>query len=105
MRAETCLEFFRQKVALHDASEYHIVDHTQALKEREANDGPRPKTKFAIELGDAELYSQWNHEKDRIIKRVRNKAIALDFMYRAWRDALSDAELDRMLAEEEGAPR
>ena len=46
MRAETCLEFFRQKVALNDASEYHIVDHTKALREREKNDGPQPRPAF-----------------------------------------------------------
>ena len=104
MNAETCLEYFRQKVARGDKSEFHIVDHTKELKERETNAGPKPKTRFQIELDDAELYSQWNHEKDRIIKRCRVKAIALDFMYRAWRDALADRELDRMLAEEEGEP-
>ena len=102
MKAETCLEFFRQKVALNDASEYHIVDHTKALKERENNAGPSPKTRFQIELDDGQLYSQWNHEKDRIIKRCRNKAIALDLMQRAWREALSDANLDRILAELDG---
>lgn len=102
MKAETCLEFFRQKVANKDASEYHIVDHTKALKEREKNDGPQPKTRFQIELDDPELYSKWNHEKDRIIKRIRNKSIALTLMHRAWREALSDGELDKILAEMEG---
>ena len=99
MKAETCLEFFRQKVANKDSSEYHIVDHTKALKEREKNDGLQPKTRFQIELDDPELYRVWNHEKDRIIKRVRNKSIALTLMHRAWREALSDAELDKIMAE------
>jgi hypothetical protein len=102
MRAETCLEFFRQKVANRDTSEYHIVDHTKALREREKNDGPQPKTRFQIELDDPELYRRWNAAKDRIIKRCRNKAIALDLMHRAWCEALSDSELDKILAEIEG---
>lgn len=104
MKAHAGLEFFRQKVALGDTHDFHIVDHTKERAERERNDGPKPKTRFQIELDDAELYSQWNHEKDRIITRCHNKAIALDFMYRAWRDALADAEIDRMLADEEGPP-
>jgi hypothetical protein len=104
MNAQTCLEYFRQKVARGDTSEFHIVDHTKELRERELNDGPKPKTRFQIELDDPSLYCQWNHEKDRIIKRVHNKAIALDFMYRAWRDALADREIDRMLAEQDGVP-
>jgi hypothetical protein len=83
----------------------HVVLVEEEAKKRKENVGPNPRTRFQIETDDPELYSRFVGEKDRIIKRVRNKAIALDFMYRAWRDALSDAELDRMLAEEEGAPR
>ena len=82
----------------------HIVDIFKEAKKRKENDGPQPKTRFQIELDDPELYCQWNEQKDRIIKRIHNKAIALDFMYRAWRDALADKEIDRMLAEEEGPP-
>lgn len=104
MKAAIALEYFRQKAALGDDHDYHIVDHTKERAEREKNDGPKPKTRFQIELDDPGLYCQWNHEKDRIIGRVHNKSIALDFMYRAWRDALADKEIDRMLAEEEGPP-
>jgi hypothetical protein len=104
MKAHAALEYFRQKVALGDDHDFHIVDHTKERAEREKNDGPSPKTRFQIELDDPSLYRQWNHEKDRIITRCHNKAIALDFMYRSWRDALADGELDRMLADEEGPP-
>jgi hypothetical protein len=79
----------------------HIVDIEEEAKERSKNAGPKPKTRFQVELDDPSLYCQFNFEKDRIFARVKNKPIALDFMYRAWRDALSDKELDRMLAEQE----
>jgi hypothetical protein len=80
----------------------HIVDIEAEAEERKKNTGPKPKTRFQVELDDASLYCQFNHEKDRIFKRVKNKPIALDFMYRAWRDSLSDRELDRLMAEQEG---
>ena len=105
MKAFAVQEFGRQKAALNDDHDYHIVDLTEQRKSQEKNEGEKPKTRFQIELDDADLYRQWNQEKNRIITRVHNKAIALDFMYRAWRDALADAELDRMMAAEEGEPR
>lgn len=103
MNAETCLEYFRQKVANKDRSEFHIVDHTKALKERIQNDGPQPKTRFQIETDDPELYSELNREKDRIIKRCRNKSVALTFLLLGWR-RLTDAIIDEVLAREEGEP-
>lgn len=105
MKAHAIQEFGRQKAALNDDHDYHIVDLTEQRKSQEKNDGEKPKTRFAIELDDAELYRLWNQEKNRIITRVHNKAMALDFMWRAWKEALADAELDRMMAEEEGPPR
>jgi hypothetical protein len=104
MKAEMGLEFFRQKLALKDDHVYHIIDVTDEQEKRVKNDGPQPKTRFQIELEDAELYRQWNMQKDRILKRVGNKAIALSLMHRAWSEALSDAEIDRIVAEEEGPP-
>ncbi len=81
----------------------HIVDIEEEAKARKENTGPKPKTRFQIELDDAELYCQWNAEKDRIIRRCgNNKAIALDFMWRAWNESLTDAEIDRLLAQQEG---
>jgi len=47
-------------------------------------------------------YSELHAERNRIIKRARNKAVAISLMIRAWREGLADAEIDRLLAEEEG---
>lgn len=80
----------------------HLVDVRAEQRKRIQNDGPKPKTRFQIELGDPELYRQWNAEKDRILHHVKNKAIALDLMQRAWSDALSNPELDKILAALEG---
>jgi hypothetical protein len=81
----------------------HIVDIVKEQKARIKNEGPKPKTRFQMETDDASLYGQLNFEKDRVIKRVRNKAIAIDLLYRAWR-ALTDAVIDRIMASEEGPP-
>lgn len=81
----------------------HIVDIEEEAKERIKNSGPKPKTRFQLELDDPELYCQWNASKDRIFHRVKNKPMALDLMWRAWDEALSNAEIDKILAAEEGA--
>jgi hypothetical protein len=103
MNAETCLEYFRQKVANKDRSEFHIVDHTKALKDRVINAGPKPKTRVQFETDDPEFYSAFNAEKDRIITRARNKTLGLHMLLVAWR-RLDNATIDRLLAEEEGEP-
>lgn len=79
----------------------HVVDIRREQRERITNDGPKPKTRFQIELGDAELYSDWNKEKERIIHRAKVKAIGLDLMLKAWQ-MLSDPLIDKLLAEQEG---
>ena len=104
MKAHAGIEYFRQKIALNDDHVYHIVDITAEQQARIKNDGEKPKTRFQIELDDPKLYSDWNLEKDRILKRVGNKSIALTLMQRAWAEALCDSEIDKILAEQEGPP-
>ena len=82
-------------------SPIHIVDIEAEQKKRTKNDGPQPKTKFAIETDAPEVYARMNREKDRIIKRVGNKAVAVDLLARAW-ETLSDQIIDRIMASEEG---
>ena len=81
----------------------HVVDIRREQRERIKNDGPKPKTRFQIELGDADLYREWNVEKERILHRARVKAIGLDIMLKAWQ-AMDDAWIDKLLAEQEGPP-
>ena len=74
--------------------------------EREQNKrikNPEASTRFVMECDDAQAYSELHAERDRIIKRARNKSVAISLMIRAWREGLSNAELDRLMAEEEGA--
>ena len=67
--------------------------------ERKAN--PKGRTRFVLETDDAEMYSAFNAEKDRIIAAAGNKSVALSIMHRAWCQ-LSN-EMVRTLAEDEGA--
>jgi len=78
----------------------HVIDIKKEQKARINNDGPQPKTKFAIETDSPDVYSRMNREKDRVIKRVGNKAVAVDLLARAW-ETLTDQVLDRILASEE----
>ena len=78
----------------------HVVDVTRDQNERIIND--KKKTRFVLCTDDPELCSQFEQSKDRIFKKVKNKSLMLTFMIRAWEEALSDAALDRYIAEEEG---
>jgi hypothetical protein len=73
---------------------YEDVEKRQ--KERSAR-GNR-KEKFVLCTDDPELCARLEGHKDRIFHRVKNKSIMLSLMERAWAEALSDAELDRILA-------
>jgi hypothetical protein len=55
-------------------------------------------TKFVLETKDPDACSELHAEWERIIKRLHNKSICLDLVIRAWRDALSNQELDKILA-------
>jgi predicted PhzF superfamily epimerase YddE/YHI9 len=81
----------------------HIVLVEQEQRERIENKGPKPKTRFQIETDDAEMYSALNLEKDRIIRRAKNKSVGISLMHLAWK-RLTDAIIDAVLAEEEGPP-
>jgi hypothetical protein len=67
-------------------------------KERIKN-GKR-KERFVLVTDDPDLCSEFEAEKDRIFRRCKSKALMLTFMIRAWKEALSDRELDRYMAEE-----
>jgi hypothetical protein len=70
-------------------------------KERIKN--KRRKQNFVLVTGDPDICSEFEAEKDRIFRKVRNKSVMLTMMVRAWREGLADSELDRIMAEEEGA--
>jgi hypothetical protein len=78
----------------------HIVDVTADQKKRIKNE--KRKQNFVLCTGDPDICSEFEFEKDRIFRKVHNKSVMLSLMARAWRDALSDAELDKILAVMEG---
>jgi len=78
----------------------HIVFVEREQKKRIKN--PEGSTRFVMECDDPVAYSELHAERNRIIKRARNKAVAISLMIRAWREGLADGEIDRLLAEEEG---
>lgn len=89
------------------AEKVHVVYVEREQKERIKND--KRKTRFVLCCDDPDLCSRFEVEKDRIFRRVRNKAVMLSLMERAWREALSNQNLDRIIAEmdaiDSGLPR
>jgi hypothetical protein len=78
----------------------HVIDVAKEQRERIKNE--KRKTRFVLVCGDPDLCSRFDAEKDRIFKRVRNKSIMIDLMIRAWTEALSDGELDKIMAAMDG---
>lgn len=66
-------------------------------QERRIKNGNR-KERFVLVTGDPDLCSRLEAEKDRIYRKVHDKQIMLTLMERAWKEALSDPELDKILA-------
>jgi hypothetical protein len=76
----------------------HLVDIPKEQKKRIENN--QRKTRFVLTCDDPDLCSRFEFEKDRIMRRVKNKPMALDLMCRSWTEALSDGEIDKELAKE-----
>lgn len=78
-----------------------VVLVKQAAKERIANKGPKPKTKFIFETNSPEAYSEFNREKDRVLETCGNKAVAVTLLIRAWEE-LTPEKIAAQMAEGEG---
>ena len=74
----------------------HVVWVERDQAERIKNN--KRVTKFVLETKDADACSELHAEWERIIKRVHNKSVALSLIVKAWREALSDGEIDRIMA-------
>jgi hypothetical protein len=94
------LEWLKSEVAKgRGEDKCHIVDVTAEQAERIKND--KRKTRFVLSTDDPDLCSRLEAHKDRIFRKVKNKAFMLTLMERAWAEALADTELDKILAAEE----
>lgn len=80
----------------HGEEKVHVVYVEREQAERIKN--AKRKTRFVLPTDDPDICSELEAEKDRIFRRVRNKSIMLSLMVRAWHEALSDQELDRIMA-------
>jgi hypothetical protein len=74
----------------------HIVFVEQEQADRIKND--KRKTRFVLCCDDPDLCANLEAQKDRIFRKVKNKAVMLTLIERVLEEALSDAELDRILA-------
>lgn len=74
----------------------HLVLVEEEQKARIKNN--KRKQNFVLCTGDPDLCSEFESEKDRIFRKVHNKTLMLELMIRAWKQALADPELDRILA-------
>jgi hypothetical protein len=84
----------------HGGEKIHVTWIERDQAERIKNN--KRVTKFVLETKDPDACSELHAEWERIIKRVGNKSVALSLVHMAWRDALSNGELDKILARMEG---
>jgi|SRR6516164_832536 len=87
----------QRKQAGHGREMVHLVMVEREQEKRIKN--PQASTRFVMVCDTPEAYSELHAEKDRIIKRVKNKSVAISLMIRAWREGLSDVVLDKIMAE------
>jgi hypothetical protein len=74
----------------------HVVDVAADQRERIKNN--KRKTRFVLSCDDPDLCSKFEAHKDRIFRKVKNKSIMLSLMEKAFGEALSDSELDKIMA-------
>lgn len=91
------LEWLKSEVA-HGRGEdkCHVIDVTAEAKERIQND--KKQTRFVLCCDSPEAFSDLHREWNRIVLRVKNKSVAITLVTRAWAEALSDAEIDKLMA-------
>jgi hypothetical protein len=73
----------------------HIVYVEREAKARAENAGPKPKTRFIFEVDSPEAYAELNRQKDRWLRVIVNKQVAISLLIDAWAKP-SDEELRRM---------
>lgn len=98
---EIAFERLKAEMAKGNRSErVHVVFVEREQAERIKNQ--KRKMNFVLCTGDPDLCARLEAHKDRIFRRVKNKSIMLSLMERAWEEALSNATLDKIMAEMEG---
>lgn len=68
----------------HGDEKVHVVFVERDAKERADNDGPKPKTRFQWETDTAEGYGDLNAGKDRLIRLIGNKQVAITIAAKLW---------------------
>ena len=97
MRKAAALDWLKDEVRKGRGDEScHVVDVEADQRERIKNN--KRKTRFVLCTDDPDLCARLEFHKDRIFRKVKNKSIMLSLMERAWCDALSDTELDKICA-------
>lgn len=62
----------------------HVVLIEEEARKRKENDGPNPKTRFQWETDTAEGYGEFNAGKDRLLRLIGNKQIAISIAAKLW---------------------
>jgi hypothetical protein len=77
-----------------------IIIPADESKARVENAGPKPKTRFIFETDSPRFYSEFNAAKDRIIRVIENKTVAMECLIKLWTQP-TDEQL-REMAEGKG---
>jgi hypothetical protein len=68
----------------------HVILIEEEAKKRQENTGDNPKTRFQLETDDPEMYSRFALQKDRWLRLIPNKSVAIDMMCRMWEEPKDD---------------
>lgn len=95
------LQFLAEKG--HGEEKVHVVFIEREAAERIANEAKgvqKPKTRFVFETDDAGMYSRFNAQKDRWLRLIPNKSVAVDMMCRIW-EQCSDEQVQGFGADDD----
>jgi hypothetical protein len=95
------LERLKHDVEVKGEGDHNCFFEDVTVSQAERIKNGKRKEKFVLVTGDPDLCARLEGHKDRIFRKVRNKAFMLTLMERAWAEALADTELDKILAAEE----
>jgi hypothetical protein len=96
---EVIAELEKLKFAVEHGHAHEVIHVTWVERDQaERIKNNKRVTRFTLETKDPDACAELHAEWDRIIRRVHNKSIALSLIVKAWKEALADSELDKIMA-------
>lgn len=65
------------------------------VEAKERRENPKGKTRFIMETDDPLMYAAFNEQKDRYLRLIPNKSVALSILHERWSEPTDEEIADR----------